>query len=129
MALNLSTYLANKLLDHSLGTASYTMPTGVWIALYTDDPTPADAGTEVSGGSYARIAVTFDAAAAQATQNAAQLTSVKATGDWGVISHIGLRDAAAAGNLLWHGALTASKPVSTGDYFRIEDGDLDVALA
>ncbi len=129
MALNLSTYLANKLLDHSLGTASYTMPGAVYVALYSDDPTPADTGTEITGANLARWAITFDAAASQATQNASQSTSAKASGAVGTASYIGLRDAETGGNLLWHGQLTAPKTIGDGDYFRIEDGDLDIALA
>lgn len=129
MALNLSTYLANKLLDHSLGTSAYTMPTGVYVALYSDNPTAADVGTEITGANLARWAITFDAAASQATQNASQSTSGKAVGAVGTATYIGLRDADTGGNLLWHGQLTTPKTIGNGDYFRIEDGDLDIALA
>ena len=65
MAGNLSNYLENKLLDHFLATTSYTAPSNVYVALMTvaEDDT-GTAGTEVSGGSYARQTATFDAAAA-----------------------------------------------------------------
>lgn len=128
MADNLSNYLENKLLDHSLGTTSFTMPSTVRLALYTSDPTDADSGTEVSGGSYARQAVSFDAAASGATQNSADVTFPVASANWGTITHVGVRDAASGGNLLWHGPLTASKTINTGDQFKIAAGDLDVSL-
>jgi hypothetical protein len=31
-------YLEKKLLDHTLGKAAYTMPTTVYLALFTADP-------------------------------------------------------------------------------------------
>jgi len=93
----LSDYLENKLLDHALGTAAYTMPT-VYVALYTSDPTDADTGTEVSGGGYARQTVTFNAASGGSASNAGDITFPQATADWGTITHIGLRDAATGGN-------------------------------
>jgi hypothetical protein len=32
------------------------------------------------------------------------------------------------GNLLFHGALTASKTIASGDVFRVPAGDLDITL-
>ena len=61
MAGNLSDYLENKLIDHFLGTTSYTMPTPVYVALYTVTPSDAGGGTEATGGSYARQTAAFAA--------------------------------------------------------------------
>ena len=127
MANNLSDYAENELLDHILGTGSYTMPT-VYIALYTDDPTDADTGTEVTGGSYARETAAFDVAASGASANSSDITFTQATANWGTVTHIGIRDALSGGNLLWHGPLATSKAVNDGDTFKIPAGDLDVAL-
>lgn len=121
-----SDYTENKLLDHLLGVAAFTSPATVYVALYTTDPTDADAGVEVSGGGYARQAVTFSAAAAGATSNAAKVTFPTATASWGTLSHWGIRDAATAGNLLVHGAFTTAKVIDTDDTFEIAAGDLDV---
>lgn len=104
------------------------MPTNVRLALYTSDPTDADSGTEVSGGSYARQPVAFDAAASGATQNTAEIVFPVATANWGTITHIGLRDATSGGNLLAHAPLAASKAIDSGDQFRISAGELDAAL-
>jgi len=123
----LSNYLENKLLDHALGTASYTMPT-VYLALYTSDPTDADTGTEVSGGGYARQAVSFNAASGGSASNSSDITFPQATADWGTITHIGLRDASTGGNLLWYGALDVAKTINNGDTFEISAGDLVVTL-
>ena len=56
-----SNYLENAIIDAVLRNTSYTSPTTVYVGLFTTDPTDADSGTEVSGGSYARTAVTFSA--------------------------------------------------------------------
>ena len=38
---------------------SVAQPTGIFLALYINDPTDADTGTEVSGAGYQRQQVTF----------------------------------------------------------------------
>ena len=128
---NISTYLADKLLDHSLGTTAYTMPT-VWCALFTTDPTmPAGTGAvEVSGGSYARVQVSthMTAASAGSTDNSAILTWPTATAAWGTILGLGLYDASTVGNLLAAGPLATSKVVGSGDTFSIPTSDLAVTL-
>lgn len=40
-----------------------------------------------------------------------------------------MRDALTAENLLFYGALSASKTIAIGDHFIINAGDLDVSLA
>lgn len=127
MADNLSDYAENKILDHSLGTTSWTMPTSIQIALYTTATDDTTGGTEVSGGSYARQTVTFDSAASGATQNAADIVFPQATANWGTVSHIALYDQLS--NRIWHGALTASKQIDSGDQFKILDGELDITIS
>lgn len=100
-----STYLANKILEHETGKTTYTKPTNVYLALYTSNPTAADTGTEVTGGSYARQAVTWGTAASRSISNSAQ---AQFTGlPTATITHWGLRDASTAGNLLRYGTFTA----------------------
>lgn len=125
MAGNLSNYLENKLLDHFLGTTSYTMPS-VYVALYTVAPSDAGGGTEVSGGSYARQAATFTAASGGATSNSSNLdfTDMPAC----TVVAIGVFDALTTGNLLVHGTLTANKSLDAGDTLRIATGDLDISI-
>jgi hypothetical protein len=99
------------------------------VALYTADPTDADSGTEVSGGSYARTSVTFGAPSNGVATNSADVTFPTSTGSWGTVTHVGVRDAVTSGNLLYHAALTTSKTVSSGDIFKISSGNLSVTLA
>ncbi len=125
---NLSDYAEDKMLDHVLGTTTFTKPTAVYVALYTTATTDAGGGTEVSGGSYARTVVTFDASSGGATDAVSDVTFPQASASWGTITHIALRDAATGGNSLLHGALTASKVIDSGDTLKIPSADLDVSL-
>jgi hypothetical protein len=113
----------------TLRATSYTAPTTVYVALYTTDPTDADTGTEVTGGSYARTAVTFAAPSGGVTTNSADVTFPTCTLAWGTVTHIGIRDALTAGNLLYHTPLDASKTIDLGDIFKITTGNLSVTLA
>jgi hypothetical protein len=112
-----------------LRNTSYTSPATVYVALYTTDPTDADTGTEVSGGSYARTAVTFGAPSNGVSTNSAAVEFPTCTSSWGTITHIGIRDASTSGNLLYHTALTTSKVIDVDDIFRITTGNLSVTLA
>lgn len=120
MAGSKSDYLENEILDHVLGGGDYTRPGTVYIALYTAAPTDAGGGTEVTGGSYARVAVTnnatnWPAASSGSKQNGTAFTFPQATANWGTVVAFGILDAASGGNLLYWGDLTASKTVENGD--------------
>jgi hypothetical protein len=121
-------YLENKIIDHMLRNQAYTPPSTVYLALFTTATSDAGGGTEVSGGSYARQAVTLSAASGGASSNSADITFPQATADWGTITHVALMDALTGGNMLMHTPLDASKTVNNGDTFKINTGDLDVTV-
>jgi len=125
----MSNYLENALVNATLRNTAYTSPSAVYLALYTADPTDADSGTEVSGTSYARQAITFGSPSNGVTTNSAAIEFPQAGGSWGTVTHVGIRDALTNGNLLYHTALDASKTIATGDVFRIASGSLSVTLA
>lgn len=125
----MSNYLENALINATLRNTAYTSPTTVYVGLFTSDPTDAGSGTEVSGGSYARTAVTFGAPSNGTSTNSAAVEFPQATGNWGTITHIGILDASSSGNLLYHTALDSSKTIETGDIFKIAIGSLSVTLA
>lgn len=117
MAGSLSDYSENKVLDHIVGKTSFTMP-DTFLALYTVAPTDAGGGTQVTGGSYARVdvlAANFNAAASGSITNAQTITFPTATANWGTVVAAALFDAVTAGNMLIWGDLTTSKAVNTGD--------------
>lgn len=125
----ISNYLENALVNATLRNTAYTSPTTVYLALFTTDPTDADSGTECSGTSYARQAITFGAPSNGVTTNSAAIEFPQAGGAWGTITHVGIRDALTIGNLLYHTPLDASKTIATGDVFRVASGSLSVTLA
>jgi len=124
-----SNFLENALINAVLRNTTYTSPATVYVSLYTSDPTDADSGTEVSGGSYARTAVTMGAPSNGVSTNSADVTFPTATASWGTVSHIGIHDASTSGNLLFHTPLDTSKTIDSGDIFKIETGNLSVTLA
>lgn len=127
----LSDYLENKIIDWLLRGQAFSPPATVYVGLLTAAPSDTGGGTEVSGGSYARVAVTSSLANWAGTQAAASTTASTGTGgqtsnngtitfpaptaNWGVVTHFGVYDASSAGNLLFYGSLTTSKTVNNGD--------------
>lgn len=129
MAGNLSDYAEAKLLDHLLGTAAYTMPTTVRLALYTVAPTDSTTGTEVTGGSYARQPAAFAAttSGAGSTTNSSNIdfTGMPAC----TVVAVAVMDAATSGNMLVYGTLTTNKTLDAGDILRVTAGDLSISIA
>jgi hypothetical protein len=124
----ISNFLENALINATLRNTSYTSPAAVYVGLYTTDPGEGNTGTEVSGGSYARTAVTFGAPSNGVSTNSGSVTFPTATGTWGTITHIGILDASTSGNLLYYTPLDASKSIASGDVFTISTGNLSVTL-
>jgi hypothetical protein len=125
----ISNYLENALINVTLRATSYTAPTTVYVALFTTDPTDAGSGTECSGTAYARQSATFAAPSNGASSTNADVQFPQAGNSWGTITHFGIYDALTTGNLLYHGVLTTSKVIDTGDVFKIASGSLTVTLA
>jgi hypothetical protein len=122
-----SNYLENKILLHVLSNTAYTSPATVYLGLHTADPTDAGSGTEVSGGSYARQSFA-STISGNAASNTSAIEFPTATGSWGTVGWVAVWDNLTGGNLLFHGALTASKTIASGDVFRVPAGDLDITL-
>lgn len=126
--MSMSNFLENKLLDHTLRNVSYTPPTAVYLALFTSDPGEDKTGLEVSGGSYARKSVSFNAASNGSVTNNADVLFDIATANWGNISHVAVFDALTAGNMLYYGTLTTAKTINSSDQLKIVAGDLSISL-
>lgn len=128
---DMSNYLENALLNGTLNATTYTAPTTVYVSLWTSNPNDDGSGTEVSGGSYARVAVSFATASGTSGEvlNDAAVEFAAATASWGVVGWIGINDALSGGNLMYHTALDTSKTIDTGDIFKIAIGNLSVTLA
>lgn len=124
----LSDYYEDIVINHLFRAQSFTPPATVYVGLYTTAPTDAGGGTEVSGGSYARQAVTFGAASSGSTSNTADITFPEATANWGTIVAAGLFDASTAGNLLAWNNVTTQKTINAGDTARIKAGSLTLTV-
>ncbi len=116
-----SVYLEDKWLNMWKGTA-FTFPATTYVALLTTNPTD-DTGTalvEVSGGAYARQAITGSTGwssiapvsggsgtTPEQMSNAAVITFPTPTASWGTIVGIALYDAVTAGNLLYWASISS----------------------
>jgi hypothetical protein len=119
-------YAENKTLDHITGKATWTA-VSCRVALFTAAPSDAGGGTEVTGGSYARVttvAADWNTAASGSTTNAQVISFPTASANWGTVTHFALFDAASGGNMLRWAALSVSKPVNNGDTASFPAGSL-----
>lgn len=139
-----SDYLENKMVDHIFRAQTFAAPTTLYISLYTGAPSDSGGGTEVSGGSYARVSVTCSLANWAGTQGAGTtvassgssgttsnnnaITFPTSSASWGLCTHFGIHDAASAGNLLFEGALTSSVTIGSGETRSFAAGALTVQV-
>jgi hypothetical protein len=136
--MDFSVYYRNKIIDHMLRGQSFTVPTTVYVALFTADTgLSANSPTgevSLSGTAYERLAVTLSEASAGDSANSAILEWDPATADWGTITHAAIVDHATNTNwgtgvnvLMWD-ALVAPKSINTDDIFRIPAGNLEIEI-
>jgi hypothetical protein len=134
-----SNYLEEQTLKHilqnvSTNGASYTAPSNLYVSLHTGSPGEAnDGANEISGSGYAREEVTFGDVATVAnvcsTSSNVTVTFNQATSDYSAdVTHIGIYDALTVGNLMFYGALSTAKTVTSGDVFQINSGSLTITL-
>lgn len=123
-------FLSDAVLNEVLRNVEYAQPTTVYVALFTSATDKNGGGTEVSGGGYARQAVTFGppepGVDGRKVANSAEVVFPVATANWGTITHCAIFDAAIGGNMLYQGALEASKVINTNDQFKFAAGDLSI---
>lgn len=123
----MSDYLELKFLDHFTGTASTSAPSAVYLGLSTASLNDDNSGTELSGSGYTRKAITFASASSGSIANNSAVEFPTATGSWGTVSHFGIYDASSSGNLLFHGAFSASKTIASGDILKVASGSLTIS--
>lgn len=127
----LSNYAEKLLLDWLMTAGAATRPTAWYLALFTAAPSDSGGGTEVSGSGYARQSIAFAAATSGAgtTDNTGLVSFTASGGNFGTITHVGIFDASTAGNLLWWGAMTASRTINDGDTLEFAVGAVDLTMA
>ncbi|MDT8717827.1 hypothetical protein IAI10_14255 [Clostridium sp. 19966] len=126
--MSMSNYLEDKLLNLVLRNTAFTSPTATYLALYTSDPGEADAGTEVTGGAYARQAIVFGAPSNNTVSNSSTIAFPVATAAWGTVAYVGIRDAVTGGNLLFSAAVGTSQAVGVNNQVIFNAGQITVNL-
>lgn len=127
MADNLPDTIENQLLDALVGTSSYSVTTPIKLALMTANGSDSAAGTEVTGGSYARQTIAFDAASSGQIENNAAISFT----DMPSCTVVGIEiyDSAGSAKRLAYGALTASRTVTSGDTVQFAIGAVSLSLS
>ena len=141
----MSDYLENKMVDQLFRGQTAPTTSTLYVALLTSAPSDSGGGTEVSGGSYARVAVTSSLTNWAGTQEIGSTTASSGTSGqtsnniaitfptpsatWGTATHFGIYDNASSGNLLFYGALTIAKTINQSDTVTFPAGSLTVTFA
>ncbi|MCW2767564.1 MAG: hypothetical protein JWO11_3523 [Nocardioides sp.] len=117
---------ANRLLDASLSTTAYTAPTtGMNLALVTVIGTNAAAGTEVTGGSYARQPIAFGAASAGSAANSGVITFAAMPAV--TVVGIDIYDRNGTPRRAWWGTIT-NKTLGSGDTLSFAIGSITIGM-
>ena len=134
-----TTYLENKLLAYIFknDSGSFSSPgDSIYVGLATA-VSDAEAGslTEAAFGAYARQQVTAanwtlasSSTDQQTVTNTNNIEFPASTGTTQTITHAFIADASSSGNILFVGALDASKAIASGDIFRINATNLTIEL-
>lgn len=140
----LSDYAENKATDLFLRGQAFTAPATVYFGLSTVACNDAGYGTEVTGGSYARVALTANLTNWSGTQSAGSTAASSGTGGassnnvavnfttpsagWGTVVSWFVSDATTAGNELFCANLTVSKTINSGDSVSFAIGAITVTF-
>jgi hypothetical protein len=138
----MSDYLANMLLNASVGDGTFTEPTNVYLTFATttivagDDATTIDEPDEGSPAwsNFARKEITaanWNAAASRAKTTSIELDfgTATTTGDVDMTDWCIVDAASGAGNMLWYGTLDGTITVQNGNPVTVPIGDVDIAVS
>ena len=132
MANGFSTYLSQNIINSTLRGQAFTVPSTLYFALFTSDPTDNNLTVnEVSGTWYTRQSTGAWAAptgSGNSTSNSNQIQFSAVTGSSVTVSHWGIYDAATSGNLLYSGAFSTTKTFNIGDVAVVGAGALQITV-
>lgn len=133
--MSLNTATLNSLAGSLLGRTAYTSPATLYGALFTGASTGLSGGTECSGGSYARVAITnnttnFPSPTNGVVASAVDVVFPTSSGSWGSVNCFRLYDASSGGNLIAGAILSPAVTVDAGGITTtIPAGSLTLTLA
>lgn len=135
-----SDHLETGILNHTLRGQALPVPSGIYLALFTNDATDQSTGDEVSDSAYVRqdmakgesISAGWTPPATsgdgKAVTNAKVIQFPPIADGTVTISHYGLYDAMSGGNLLYHGAFAVAKTLEINDVLSLDIGGLQVII-
>jgi hypothetical protein len=121
-----SNYLEDEITGWLNGTTFDAAPANTFVQLYSQDPTDSGSAT---GALYTRVSVAAgswtrgtNGVGTLTNTNVITITSSAASG--ATATHVAVFDASASGNMLFYGALAASKVIASGDEVKFNAGTL-----
>jgi hypothetical protein len=126
-----SNYMEDAITAWINGTTFPSAPTNTYVQLYSQDPTDAGSAT---GALYTRISVasggwTRGTGGAGTLSNTGVITITSSAASGATATHVAVFDAATDGNLLFYGALSASKSIGVGDEVKFNALQLTLTVA
>lgn len=116
-------YTADKVLKHTLGVSSWTMPTTLKVALYTNStgiktnsPT-----SEVSDANYTRQTITFDVNGVSSAVSFLGPTTGMTITHAGILDHVNNK-------ILWAAPLTTPKTLVVGEPMFFPAGSISLTI-
>ncbi|WP_027591556.1 hypothetical protein [Pseudomonas sp. RL] len=130
-----SDYLENQLINVTLRGSSYTGG-GVYIALFTSDPTDGATGSEVVDSGYTRqrahqsvASDGFTAPSNGSSSNTRNIVFPAVVDTQITVTHWAVFDAQTGGNMLYHAPLTNPKTLDPSDVLSFPTGSLTITLS
>ena len=126
-----SNYLEDSITAWINGTTFPAAPSNTYVQLYNGNPTDTgSSGTAL----YSRVAVaaggwTRGTGGAGTLTNTSTITMTSPAPSGQTADYVAVFDASTSGNLLFYGALAASKTISTGDEVRFNASSLTLTVA
>jgi hypothetical protein len=140
-AQSLADWAENNLIDQLFRAQTWTINSTLDVGLSTAACSDSSVGTEVSGGSYARVSVTRSLANWAGTQSAGSTSASSGTGGqtsnnvainfatpsagWGTVTHFFVMSSS---NIVLCQALTTSKTINSGDTVSFAIGALTFTI-
>jgi hypothetical protein len=126
-----SNYMEDAITAWINGTTFPSAPTNTYVQLYSQDPTDEGSAT---GALYTRISVasggwTRGTGGAGTLSNTGVITITSSAASGATATHVAVFDAITGGNLLFYGALSASKSIGVGDEVKFNALQLTLTVA
>jgi hypothetical protein len=126
-----SNYMEDSITAWINGTTFPAAPTNTYVQLYSQDPTDAGSSTGAlfTRVTYAATGWTRGTGGAGTLSNTNVITIISSADSAVTASHFAVFDASTSGNLLFYGALSASKSIAIGDEVKFNALQLTLTVA